>query len=313
VLIVDDASTDETPMVTAALIDAGKPVRVIRHEANLGHIASINEGLAAVDGEYLVKLDADDLLAPGALGRATALLEAHPEVGFVTGRPMHFTTEPTHPTWSPAVSWTIEQGHRWLAACCRTATNPVSSPEVVMRTSVTRQAGPRPADLPHTYDLELWMQMATIADVGRVNGPPQGYYRVHGDSQQRTVHAGILFDLQGRRDAFDAAFADVCGTVPGATGLHDAARRRLARQALDRACRAYERGRTDEVNVDDLVEFALGVWPEARGLSEWRALERRQRVGVEGAPRRPSFVARAIFRRTSEELNRRRWERTGVR
>ena len=64
-----------------------------------------------MDGEYLVKLDADDLLAPGSLARATALLEAHPEVGFVTGRPMHFTTEPAHrPTRTPPVSWTVEDG-----------------------------------------------------------------------------------------------------------------------------------------------------------------------------------------------------------
>jgi cellulose synthase/poly-beta-1,6-N-acetylglucosamine synthase-like glycosyltransferase len=41
-----------------------------------------NEGLAAASGEYVVVLSADDILSPGSLARATALLEAHPKVGF---------------------------------------------------------------------------------------------------------------------------------------------------------------------------------------------------------------------------------------
>ena len=47
VLIVDDCSSDETPALCAELA-ADPRVTFIRHERNRGHIASVNEGLAAV-------------------------------------------------------------------------------------------------------------------------------------------------------------------------------------------------------------------------------------------------------------------------
>ncbi len=67
VLVIDDASTDDTVEVSDRLTRDPR-VRVRRHEQNRGHIPSVNEGLDALDGQYIVKLDADDLLAPGALG-----------------------------------------------------------------------------------------------------------------------------------------------------------------------------------------------------------------------------------------------------
>jgi hypothetical protein len=113
----------------------------------------------------------------------------------------------------------------------------------------------------------------------------------------------VLFDLRGRRDAFEAALAG----VPASDELRAAVRRRLAVKALDRACRAYDRGRTGEVPVDDLVAFALDVWPDARGLPGWRALERRRAAGA----RRGRFVAAALARRAREERDRMHWLRTG--
>jgi hypothetical protein len=310
-IVVDDCSTDETPQVSAALAASDPRVTVLRNEVNRGHIPSVNAGLALVTSAYVVKLDADDLLAPGALARATALLEAHPGVSFVYGRPHHFTGPAPAPPDAPARSWTIWPGADWVAACCRGAANAISQPEVVIRTAALRRIGAIAAELPHTSDLHTWIRLAAIGDVGRVNGPVQGCYRVHDASMQRTVHAGVLFDLRGRRDAFEAALAGPAGALAGADELRAAVRRRLAAKALDRACRAYDRGRTGEVAVDELVAFAVDVWPGARLLPEWRALERRRSVGARRAPRHPRFVAAALARRIREERWRMRWLRTG--
>jgi hypothetical protein len=125
------------------------------------------------------------------------------------------------------------------------------------------------------------------------------------------VYAGVLVDLEARRDAFDSVFEGPAGNFRDAGELHDLARRRLASQALDRACRAYDRGRRD-APVDELVEFALDTWPGAKDLPRWRALERRRACGHLRARVMPPFVAGALVRRASEELKKRRWERTGV-
>ena len=312
VLIVDDASTDDTAAHAAMFAARDRRVRVILHPTNRGHIATFNEGLFAVGGDYVVLLDADDMLPSGSLARATSLLEAHPEVGLVFGWPRTFETTPPRPSSERVRSWTLWEGPEWIRQLCENGANPIATPEVVMRASVMRQTGGMKADLPHTGDFELWMQMAARSHIARVNGPPQGYYRVHPDSMQRTTYAGVLVDLQGRRDAFTRLFEGPAGALPDAGELHDRARQRLASQAIDRACRAYDRGRTDEVPVDELIDFAFEVWPDARDLPRWRALERRRACGRRGARVMPPFLAGAVIRRASEELNRRRWERTGV-
>ena len=313
VLIVDDASTDETATITDALLAADDRIQVIRHRRNHGHIATFDEGLFAATGTYVVKLDADDLLPAGALARATELLDACPDVGFVSGRPVHFRGDapPRRALGSSRVrSWTVWSGHDWIAARCRAGCNTISNPEVVMRAEVMRAAGGQKACVPHTSDFELWLQMAALADVGRVNGPAQGCYREHDQSMQRTIHAGLLMDLVGLRDAYASAFAGAAGTLADADELHATARRRLAAIALDLACRAYDRP-SSPLPVDELVAFAHDVWPDTESLAEWQRLLRRRRARSAIAQKR--FVGRAISRRAAEEVNRWQWQRTGRR
>jgi Glycosyl transferase family 2 len=310
VLIVDDGSTDDTPRVTAEIAASDPRVTVVRHE-NQGMIPTVNFAFGQVETEYVLKVDADDLLAPGALARATALLEAHPGVAFVYGRPEHFRGPTPELAESATRSWTLWSGREWLARRCRTGVNLISQPEVVIRTSMLHRAMPIRADLPHTSDLHLWLQLAAMGDVGRVNGPIQGYYREHDGSMQRTVNSGRLFDLQARRKAFDLVFAAEAAELPGAQELHDRVRRTLAGGALDRACRAYDRGRVGEEPVDEFVAFAFETWPAADELPEHAALERRRAVGAERAQRHPRFFADAVVRRAMEETSRWRWRRTG--
>src|SRR5438874_544607 len=93
VLIIDDASPDGSGEAAEELARRDGRVEVRRHAVNQGHIATYNEGLDWAGGDYLLLLSADDLLAPGALGRAARALDAHPEVGLTYGRQVAFTSE----------------------------------------------------------------------------------------------------------------------------------------------------------------------------------------------------------------------------
>ena len=68
VLIIDDASTDDTPQVGQTLASTDSRVQFRRHDANKGHIATYNEGLLGwAAARYSLLLSADDALVPGAL------------------------------------------------------------------------------------------------------------------------------------------------------------------------------------------------------------------------------------------------------
>ena len=88
VLLIDDGSTDGCGEVCDKYAARDERVRVI-HQENQGLSAARNAGLAAADSEYLVFLDADDALRPGALQAALDAQNTAPQ-SFVL---WHYTTD----------------------------------------------------------------------------------------------------------------------------------------------------------------------------------------------------------------------------
>ncbi len=210
VLIIDDASPDGSAEVASRFAAQDNRVRTICHDTNKGHIATYNEGLAQARGDYAVLLSADDLMTPGCLSRATALMEAHPSVGLTYGFSVDLTDAELPPARTDATSWIIWQGHKWLAHRCKTGQNVLRSPEAVMRTSLLHQFGGYRADLPHSGDFEMWMRAATVSDIGFIGGADQAYYRIHSNNMHHTSF-DLYADVRERLRAFDHIFAEHSG------------------------------------------------------------------------------------------------------
>lgn len=324
VLIVNDASTDDTESVAAELIKRDSRVRLITAEQNLGMIPALNFGLHEVDGDYFVKLDADDMLTPGSLERSVAFLEKHPSVGFVYGRPHDFRGDkPNHErrwTLGAFVEWlitrgcpsyTLWRGSRWLELRYRRAHNCIRQPEAVIRVSVLKNAGQYNPKLRHTSDLEMWLRLAAISDVGRINGKEQGYYRVHPDSMQHTVNSGLVTDLIGRRDAFLSEAMTPWIRNSSDEKSEEVVREELALQAIEAASVELNQ-RHGSSQIDQLVEFALTTYPPIVMSSKWRRLEHQWK----NAKKRMIWLASASLasgiRYFRHEWAYLRWFRTGV-
>jgi glycosyltransferase involved in cell wall biosynthesis len=312
VIVVNDASTDNSADVARSYAARDARLTLIDHKTNTGHVVAYNDGFDVATGDYIVRLDADDVLTPGSLLRAVEVFSAFPEVGLVYGHPRHFTGEvPTHPR-TRARSWTVWSGEDWLAQRCRAGVNCITTPEAMIRGTIARKIGGLDLRLAFAQDMEMWLRVATVSDVARVNGADQALHRDHESSMSVTVGAGVLRDLEERRRVFDVLFDGLGADVNGASTLHDMARAALAREALDRACRAYDRGRTATLPVDDYVAFAFAIYPLAAQLKEWRAFRRRRAIDPNLVPKLPPFVARAIMRRLRDETAHVYWRYTGT-
>jgi glycosyltransferase involved in cell wall biosynthesis len=313
VLVIDDASTDDSAHVAKQIAANETRVDVITHSVNAGHLATYNEGLLEwADGDYTVLLSADDQLTPGALSRACALLDAHPTVGFSYGHPLSFT-HPGPPPKSRTQSrgWSVWPGHWWLERRFRAANGCITSPEVVMRTALLQQVGGFDARLPHTGDIELWMRLAAYSDVGYVRGADQAYYRTHQDNMSKSHD--LFGDLVQRRLAYEVTLercADALSELR--QELSDAVHRKLAWQALWYAARAYDRGRTDQVPVDELVAFASDCWPDVNSLSSFWGLQLRQRLGPTVMPYMQPLILTAVAKKAQEWWWWRSWRRRGI-
>ncbi len=77
-LIIDDASTDATVSIIKSIDDSR--IQLIEKQVNTGYTNSLNYGLKLSKGEYVARMDGDDISYPERFTKQIAYLETHPDV-----------------------------------------------------------------------------------------------------------------------------------------------------------------------------------------------------------------------------------------
>jgi glycosyltransferase involved in cell wall biosynthesis len=284
VIILDDASPDNTPEVASQLSAGDARVTYRRHTVNQRHIATYNEGIEWVAADYLLLLSADDYLLPGALRRAVDFLEANPRVGFVYGRailtPDSGVKGPPPGTAATTGSWKIKTGVEFMNEVAQRGTiNPVPTPTAIVRTRLQKQVGGYRPELPHTGDMEMWLRLAAYADVGEFDGF-LAIWRRHESNMQFEYYRSDygIADLSQRRAAIDW-FSEYCKpALADAVGVRKRLLSPLAQDALKHASGAFNDGRVEV--VAQLEEFALSADPGVKQTHRWRLLTLKRAFGM---------------------------------
>jgi glycosyltransferase involved in cell wall biosynthesis len=279
VLVIDDASPDDTAEVGTRLAAEDGRVEFRRHAVNQRHIATYNEGLEWATGEYTLLLSADDLLTPSALARAARVMDNHLEVGLTTGRAIVLrSTEPNSPLPFPKVSsdYKVVSREEFLEVTCRTCINPVPTPTAIVRTTLQQLIGGYRQDLPHTADMEMWMRFAAHAPVAILESD-QAYYRWHGQNMQVGYQGDVIGDREHRKAAFDTLFRDFGHLLGDCDRYRQMATRVLGEDAFWAASRAFEAGELRA--CQELLKSAERIYPALRGEPAWSRLRWKRRIG----------------------------------
>lgn len=80
-LITNDASTDKSMEILRSYNDSR--IKIVSNEKNLGLTKSLNKGLSLAKGEYIARMDADDISDPYRLEKQVYFLDMHPEIGIL--------------------------------------------------------------------------------------------------------------------------------------------------------------------------------------------------------------------------------------
>lgn len=162
VVLVDDASTEPLPEVIATLPRrAGNRVRIIRNAENKYLAEALNTGIAASRGNYIVPLDADNKLAPGALEVLSSQLDKYPDLDIAYGKIQFVPEGREHETfvsdWPPAeASLDLQLLHR----------NQIPSTSMYRRRVWERIGGYRRRC--HTAeDADFWSRALAVGFAGR--------------------------------------------------------------------------------------------------------------------------------------------------
>ncbi|MRW92826.1 glycosyltransferase [Duganella sp. FT80W] len=194
VLVVDDASADDTAAIARSYADRLQ-LDVLTLARNAGVAGALNAGLARIDTPYIARLDADDLAMPQRLAAQVAFLEAQPEID-VCGTalelfddvPGHGTKLALKPAGDATIKTSLIQG------------NCMAHPSMLMRRSFFDDVGHYDPRFDYAEDYELWCRGALLGKRYENLAEPLTRYRVHaGQVSQQKRQLQIERDIQIRR------------------------------------------------------------------------------------------------------------------
>lgn len=156
-LIVDDASTDETAAEVRRFADPR--IRTVTHDRNHGLSRALNSGLTAARGAYIARLDHDDVAHRRRLEVQSGFLDRHPSVALVGSRARLIDE-------SARIKGTVERpvsvrGIRWLAML----ENPFIHSATMFRRDVAVALNGYREDVPFAEDFDLWGRIMAVHEV----------------------------------------------------------------------------------------------------------------------------------------------------
>ncbi len=160
-ILIDDASQDETPALLAACQDAR--IRIITNPNNLGISRSLNRALDLAAGQYIARMDADDISLPDRFAKQIAFLDAHPSVGIVGGG-VTLITETGDPLRTDAPRANTDGALRWL----NLFGSPFVHPAVMLRRDVLRSVGGYDPNIIAAQDRDLWDRLLKVTQAANL-------------------------------------------------------------------------------------------------------------------------------------------------
>ncbi|MFD1981394.1 glycosyltransferase family 2 protein [Mesorhizobium newzealandense] len=278
VLIIDNASTDGSEETARRIAAEDSRVELLLRERNMGPHASFNSGINWAESEYFMILCADDLLAPGCLGRALSVLEAKTCVALAYGGQVIWEEPspcPVPAAVGGAIHTSLVTGQQ-LAETLSMPHAPIGTGSFVVRTSVQKHVGYYRPELHYTDDLEMLMRLVSLGGAAKIDAI-QGIRRRHGDNISADYWGNWKRELQELLAAFESFFANEGSAYPWGAEMRRRVRRNIAHRAYWAGVSHRLRGKGQ--GAAELLQFAWSIEPATRFMPPVSYLWRVENVG----------------------------------
>ena len=199
-IIIDDGSTDESIAMVQDYAKRDSRI-VFKARENKGLPATLNEAARMARGEYLARMDPDDVAMPDRFAKQIAFMREHPDVACVGSRvilidpygvPYNHTD---HPLTHEEIDRDLLAGSGWS----------IVHPAAFMRKSMLEKAGWYNESYRTSQDFELWLRMAEIGKLANVPDHLLKYRQHLGSAnfakaeQQKKFKVKVLTEAYARR------------------------------------------------------------------------------------------------------------------
>jgi glycosyltransferase involved in cell wall biosynthesis len=202
-VVCDNASTDETPELCARYRDPR--FRYVRFEELVGQAENWNRCLELAQGELIILLHGDDLLAPDYLERAVPVMDRHPEVALLFCCAQHIDAEGKPLRLQAAFAEDIVDDGMVLARLLLLKGCEVNPAGVLVRRSAYEAVGRFTEAIVWGVDWHMWVRLALRGQFAYL-AEPLSRYRIHGASGTSGVMATAR-NVRDERWMFDDLYA----------------------------------------------------------------------------------------------------------
>ena len=164
-LIMNDGSTDRTQKILEKYQKKDNRIKLFTQK-NKGLAKSLNFLIKQAKGEYIARMDADDISLPNRLSLQVKYLDQYIEKGVVASGKYEIA-----PNGLPFKSICFPDDHLLIVSYLKKGVNPIPHGSVMMRKNVVLKLGEEPYRLQISQDFDLWIRLSKITKFGMIPIP----------------------------------------------------------------------------------------------------------------------------------------------
>jgi glycosyltransferase involved in cell wall biosynthesis len=205
-IIIDDASTDNTWQILQTF-PLDKSVTTMRLTEKNGLTRNLGGAIVLTNGEFIARMDADDISEPDRLAKQVAFLQKMPSVDVVACfvSLIDEKGDLIRSQWEDDRKTATYSSIRAMLP----SRNCIAHPSVMMRASVVKAYNYNPAQT-HSQDWDLWLRMINDGRIIEKIQEPLLRYRVHNTSVTSTTNKKSAF---AKKDEFYKRY--LANSIPG--------------------------------------------------------------------------------------------------
>jgi glycosyltransferase involved in cell wall biosynthesis len=171
-IAIDDGSTDASLEILQQMAERDSRIRIISRP-NTGIVGALNDGVARAQGEFVARMDADDVALPHRFERQLGFLRETPGCVAV-GSALLLMDSDGDPIGVQQWATTHEEIDRLLL----TGWSGLAHPTAMIRKAALQQVGGYRSEYEWVEDKDLWLRLAEIGQLANLSEPLLRY-RVH--------------------------------------------------------------------------------------------------------------------------------------
>ncbi len=191
-IIIDDCSTDGSCAVLEEYARRDPRVRIVRNPRNMGIVYSLNKGIGVCRGDYIARMDADDISLKDRISLQVAALEADREIAALG----------TALTYIDSSGRDLGIMRRCSLKSSYLSGTPLLHPTVMLRRGILERYGLRYLErYRYAEDYYLWLQLARVGKLSAIDSVLFQYRITPTVTRFKELKSVIRATLRAKRDA----------------------------------------------------------------------------------------------------------------